>query len=101
MSARSITPKGQPVALTLVSVDINPKAGWDDMPRQPFTLILRGPPGDVLPEGLYDVAVEDGPDVRAVHHPDPHHFARPAGLPGRLQLTVQFREGKIPASAMQ
>ena len=32
------------------------------MTRQPFTLILRGPPDDVLPEGLYDVAVEDGPE---------------------------------------
>ena len=58
-----ITPKGQHRTLTLISVDTTRQAGWDDMPRQPFTLILRGPPGDVLPEGLYDVAVEDGPEV--------------------------------------
>ena len=32
------------------------------MPREPFLLLLRGPPGDVLPEGIYDVAIEGGPN---------------------------------------
>lgn len=29
--------------------------------RQPFTLIFRGPPGDVLPEGSYTLEVDGGP----------------------------------------
>ena len=57
-----VTPKGQHRQLTLVSADAAPARGGDAMPRQPFTLILCGPPNDVLPEGLYDVAVTDGPD---------------------------------------
>jgi hypothetical protein len=56
-------PEGQPRALTLVSVDTSESPGWDCMPRQPFTLILRGPPGDVLPKGLYDVALNDSSDL--------------------------------------
>jgi hypothetical protein len=56
---KTVTPKGQHRVLTLVSVDT---AGGDGVTREPFTLILRGPSGDVLPEGLYDVAVEHGPD---------------------------------------
>ena len=28
--------------------------------REPFNLIFRGPPGDVLAQGLYAVTVEDG-----------------------------------------
>jgi hypothetical protein len=59
---KTFTPKGQHRALTLTSVDTKASAGWEGMTRQPFTLILRGPPDDVLPEGLYDVAVEDGPE---------------------------------------
>ncbi|HEX8168845.1 MAG TPA: hypothetical protein VF601_24040 [Beijerinckiaceae bacterium] len=41
--------------------------------REPFNLIFRGPPGDVLPEGLYRLAVEGGPSfelyVMPVHTP--------------------------------
>ena len=59
---KTVTPKGQGRALTLISVDATRRPGWDDMPREPFTLILRGPPDNVLPEALYDVAVADGPD---------------------------------------
>lgn len=57
---KTVTPKGQSRALTLISVESNP--GWGDMPREPFTLILRGPPDNILPEGLYEVTVADGPD---------------------------------------
>jgi hypothetical protein len=59
---KTVTPKGQHRVLTLVSVDTIAPPGGGRMPREPFTLILRGPPGDVLPEGLHDVAVEGGPD---------------------------------------
>lgn len=41
--------------------------------RQPFTLIFRGPPGDILPEGNYTLEVADGPRfelyVMPVHTP--------------------------------
>ncbi len=63
---KTVTPKGQHRVLTLVSVNPTRWPGWDAMPREPFTLILRGPPDDVLPEGLYDVALDDGTDC-ALH----------------------------------
>jgi hypothetical protein len=70
---KTVTPKGQHRVLTLVSIDTKDLPGWEAMPRQPFTLILRGPPDDVLPEGLYDVAVDGGPDftlhISPVHTP--------------------------------
>jgi hypothetical protein len=59
---KTVRPKGQQRALTLVSVDTSGPGGSNRTKRQPFTLILCGPPDDVLPEGLYDVAVESGPD---------------------------------------
>jgi hypothetical protein len=41
--------------------------------RAPFLLIFRGPPGDVLPEGLYTFDVENGPSfelyVMPIHTP--------------------------------
>jgi hypothetical protein len=55
-------PKGHHLVLTLVSVTTTRLPGWERMPREPFTLILRGPPGDPLVEGLYDVTFEEGPD---------------------------------------
>jgi hypothetical protein len=58
----TVTPKGQHRALTLVSVDTAGPRGNDGTTREPFTLILCGPPDDVLPEGLYDVALANQPD---------------------------------------
>ena len=58
---KTLTPKGQPIVLTLVSVNITEWPGWDDTQRRPFTLILRGSPSDILREGLYEVVVEEGP----------------------------------------
>lgn len=48
-------------ALTLARVeqpdpDTRSEAGY----RQPFTLIFRGPPGDVLPEGMHHLATGEG-----------------------------------------
>jgi hypothetical protein len=57
----TVTPEGQHRTLTLVSV--NPAPGQGSPSREPFSLILRGPPDDVLPEGLYDFAFGDGPDA--------------------------------------
>jgi hypothetical protein len=59
---KTFSPKGQHRVLTLVEMKTSEWPGWDAMPRKPFSLILSGPPDDVLPEGLYDVAVDGGPD---------------------------------------
>jgi hypothetical protein len=50
-------------ALTLTKVDARQVADWERevVPREPFNLIFRGPPGDVLPEGFHAMEVEDGP----------------------------------------
>jgi hypothetical protein len=58
---KTLIPSGQHIDLTLVSVKLTEWPGWDDGQRKPFTLILRGSSHDVLPEGLYDVSVEEGP----------------------------------------
>ena len=58
---KTLTPRGQPIGLTLVSVNVTELPGWDDRQRKPFTLILRGSSSGVLPEGLYEVAMEAGP----------------------------------------
>jgi hypothetical protein len=47
-------------AFALMRVDQRKLAEGEVVPRQPFVLIFRGPPGDVLPEGLYTFEVEDG-----------------------------------------
>jgi hypothetical protein len=54
-------PTGQHHALTLVTVDAREQSGWKTAPRKPFSLILRGPTGDVLPQGYYRFAIDDGP----------------------------------------
>ncbi len=43
---------GHAQALTLVTLETPDVAGWPTA-RKPFSLILRGPHGDVVPEGLY------------------------------------------------
>jgi hypothetical protein len=59
---KTVTPKGQHRVLTIVSVNTTKWPGWDSMQREPFVLILRGPPGDILPEGSYEAVVEGGPE---------------------------------------
>jgi hypothetical protein len=59
---KKLSPNGRHPVLRLVSVETASWPGWESMARQPFTLILSGPPEDLLQEGLYDVAVEGGPD---------------------------------------
>jgi hypothetical protein len=48
--------------LTLARVDIRKLEEWERevVQRQPFMLILRGPRGDVLPEGMHNLEIEDG-----------------------------------------
>jgi hypothetical protein len=57
--------KGGRHVLTLTGVDV-PRLEAQEaarVPRQPFTLIFRGPPGDVLREGLHCLEIESGPTV--------------------------------------
>jgi hypothetical protein len=58
--------KGSRYALTLVEVDIRRLQEKEAkiVPRQPFNLIFRGPPGDVLREGMYALEVDDGPSFQ-------------------------------------
>src|SRR5437016_2046718 len=56
---KSFRVKGGRHALTLSRVETPPNPGG--FPRQPFTLIFSGPPGDILREGLYTFEVADGP----------------------------------------
>jgi hypothetical protein len=55
--------RGSRHALTLSQVDLHPRqeAQAKVMERQPYTLILDGPPGDVLAEGLYTFEIDGGP----------------------------------------
>ena len=55
--------KGGRHALILSLVDVQPRqeAQAKVMERQPYTLILNGPPGDVLAEGLYTFEIDGGP----------------------------------------
>jgi hypothetical protein len=51
-------------SFTLAAIEQRRREAWELETglREPFNLIFRGPPGDVLPEGLYTVAAEDGPE---------------------------------------
>jgi hypothetical protein len=49
------------LTLTEVEEPVLSEAQRKLVPRQPFTLIFAGPPGDVLPEGPYAFEVEGGP----------------------------------------
>jgi hypothetical protein len=61
-------------ALTLTEVDA-PAAQTTGGFRQSFNVIFKGPPEDVLREGLYTFDVEDGPSfdlyVMPIHTPAP------------------------------
>lgn len=52
--------------LTISKVQVRKLQEWetDIIPRQPFLVLFSGPPGDVLPEGMRDLHVEDGPSFK-------------------------------------
>lgn len=80
--ARVFHVQGGDHALTLDAVRMYPmpEAAAKDLPRQPFTLIFKGPPGNVLPEGTYMLDVDGGPSfelyVIPIHTParDRQHY---------------------------
>jgi hypothetical protein len=62
---------GSHIELRLIKIDVlAPRAGID---RIPFSAIFQGPPGDVLPEGLYEATIEGGGEllfyINPVHTP--------------------------------
>jgi len=63
---KTVKVKGWHNTLTLSSVDIRKLEQWEKeiVRRQPFILILRGPRGDVLPEGFRDLEIEGGPSCQ-------------------------------------
>ncbi len=70
-------PRGKHHVLTLVSIDTRRPPGWEQWPRQPFSLLFRGPRGDVLPEGEYGFDVGDDAyfafHIIPIHTPAPTH----------------------------
>jgi hypothetical protein len=69
--------KGGRHALSLTKVDVRRLEEHEAkiVPRAPFNLIFRGPPGDILVAGLHTLEVEDGPSfelyVMPIHTPTP------------------------------
>lgn len=67
--------KGGHHALTLARVEQRRMEEWEATEglREPFNLIFRGPPGDVLREGMYTLECEGGPSfdlyVMPIHTP--------------------------------
>jgi hypothetical protein len=65
---------GNPQVLTLVTVDRRERLGG---PRKPFTLILRGPRDDILPEGMYSIDADGVPGfelyIIPIHSPARDH----------------------------
>jgi hypothetical protein len=65
-------------SLTLAEVDarVLSEAELKMFPRQPFSLIFKGPPADLLPEGLHTLEVEGGDTfaiyVIPIHTPTRH-----------------------------
>lgn len=57
---------GWPHNLTLTRIDVRRLEEWERevVPRQPFLVLFRGPPGVVLPEGLHGVRIEGGPTLK-------------------------------------
>ena len=70
---RTFQVRGGRHALELAEVDVGAEqSGWD---RRPFTLIFRGPPGDVLSEGMHALDAEGGEGFELylipIHTPGP------------------------------
>ncbi|MBV8737686.1 MAG: hypothetical protein JO007_10580 [Alphaproteobacteria bacterium] len=58
---RVFRPATSNLGLVLVQIDRHEFTGWNEAPRKPFSLILRGPPRPILLEGSYRIAIENGP----------------------------------------
>lgn len=65
--------KGGRYALKLTEIETAPLQSWQTHPA--FTLLFRGPPDDVMPEGMHALTREDGTAyeiyVSPIHTPAP------------------------------
>jgi hypothetical protein len=76
--------ENQHVVLQLASIDVKPPYVLGGAQRTPFLLIFHGPVGDVLPEGMFRVHIEDGP-VTDIYIMPIHTVA-----PGRQEYQAVF-----------
>jgi hypothetical protein len=53
--------QGWQSTLRLAAINIHDQAAAPAIARMPFILVFHGPVGDILPEGLYQADIEDGP----------------------------------------
>ena len=60
---RRVRPDGPGPEMLLDRIDRREFPGWEQVARKPFSLIFRGPRRPVLPEGLYPIAIADGPTL--------------------------------------
>src|SRR5262245_38744420 len=103
---KTLRVKGSEHALTLERVEQRRMEEWETSEglRQPFNLIFRGPPGNVLREGLYTLEVEGGPAfelyVIPIHTPVRDRQNYQAAFNYR-RASPQTCDGKMPCSAMQ
>jgi hypothetical protein len=58
---RKVWPDRSSLEMLLYRIDRPKFSGWEGMARSPFSLIFRGPCRPVLPEGLYPIAIAEGP----------------------------------------
>ena len=63
---KAVQVDGWPHALTIAHIDTRKLEEWEKevIRRQPFIVIFRGPPGDVLPEGIRELHIEGGPSFQ-------------------------------------
>jgi hypothetical protein len=60
---RKLRPDGPGPEIVLDRIDRPEFPGWGQVARKPFSLIFRGPRRPVLREGLYPIAIADGPTL--------------------------------------
>jgi hypothetical protein len=58
-----VRPNGTGLEMLLDRIDRREFSGWEGVTRKPFSLIFRGIRQPVLPEGLYSIAIADGPTL--------------------------------------
>lgn len=63
---KSVRVDGWHHTLTITKIDTRKLEDWEKevVSRQPFIVMFGGPQGDILPEGMHDLHIEDGPSLK-------------------------------------
>ena len=63
---KTVRIEGWQHTLTITRIETRKLEEWEQevITRQPFIVMFRGPPGDVLPEGMRELHIEDGPSFK-------------------------------------